>query len=70
MLSKTGNVLRCSFCHKDAGSVTKLISSPDDKFGRAYICNDCVAVCQSILEGEEKGGLSVPTTMHQQALAQ
>ena len=41
--------LRCSFCHKTQDSVGKLISSPSD-YPRAYICDECVAVCNSILE--------------------
>jgi ATP-dependent Clp protease ATP-binding subunit ClpX len=43
--------LRCSFCHKSQDSVRKLISSPDDR-PRAYICDECVAVCNTILEDE------------------
>jgi len=41
--------LRCSFCHKTQDAVGKLISSPND-FPRAYICDECVAVCNSILD--------------------
>ena len=44
-------VLRCSFCRKTQDAVGKLISSPGD-FPRAYICDECVAVCNSILEEE------------------
>ncbi len=43
--------LRCSFCHKSQEVVGKLISSPND-FPRAYICDECVAVCNSILEDD------------------
>ncbi len=43
--------LRCSFCRKTQDSVKKLISSPDEH-PRAYICDECVAVCNSILEDE------------------
>ena len=45
--------LRCSFCHKSQDAVAKLISSPSD-YPRAYICDECVAVCNSILE-DDKG---------------
>ena len=41
--------LRCSFCHKSQDVVGKLISSPGD-YPRVYICDECVAVCNSILE--------------------
>ncbi len=43
--------LRCSFCHKSQDAVSKLISSPSD-YPRAYICDECVAVCNSILEDD------------------
>jgi ATP-dependent Clp protease ATP-binding subunit ClpX len=43
--------LRCSFCHKSQDSVAKLISSPSD-YPRAYICDECVGVCNSILEDD------------------
>ncbi len=40
--------LYCSFCGKSQASVERLISSPNDP--RAYICDECVFVCASILE--------------------
>jgi ATP-dependent Clp protease ATP-binding subunit ClpX len=51
--TRTGSeeVLRCSFCHKSQDAVAKLISSPTD-YPRAYICDECVAVCNSILEDD------------------
>jgi len=51
--------LRCSFCRKSQDAVGKLISSPGD-LPRAYICDECVAVCNSILEEERSEAL--PTT--------
>ena len=47
--------LRCSFCHKSQDAVAKLISSPSD-YPRAYICDECVAVCNSILEDDRGEG--------------
>jgi ATP-dependent Clp protease ATP-binding subunit ClpX len=47
----TDDTLRCSFCHKTQDAVAKLISSPSD-YPRAYICDECVAVCNSILEDD------------------
>ncbi len=44
--------LRCSFCHKSQDVVGKLISSPSD-YPRAYICDECIAVCNSILEDDQ-----------------
>jgi len=41
----------CSFCGKDSKSVKTLIQGP-----AAFICNECVAVCNKVLRG---GRLSV-----------
>ncbi len=57
--SSSEEALRCSFCRKTQDAVGKLISSPGD-LPRAYICDECVAVCNSILEEEQSEGL--PTT--------
>jgi ATP-dependent Clp protease ATP-binding subunit ClpX len=43
--------LRCSFCQKSQDVVGKLISSPSD-YPRAYICDECIGVCNSILEDD------------------
>src|ERR1700733_13750619 len=43
--------LRCSFCHKSQDVVGKLISPPSD-YPRAYICDECIAVCNSIIEDD------------------
>jgi ATP-dependent Clp protease ATP-binding subunit ClpX len=53
-LKRTGtdDALRCSFCHKSQDVVGKLISSPSD-YTRAYICDECIAVCNSILEDDK-----------------
>ena len=56
--SGTDEILRCSFCHKSQDAVAKLISSPSD-YPRAYICDECVAVCNSILEDDRT---ATPTT--------
>ncbi len=45
----TEELLHCSFCQKPQDAVGKLISSPGDH-ARAYICDECVVVCNSILE--------------------
>jgi ATP-dependent Clp protease ATP-binding subunit ClpX len=47
----TDDSLRCSFCHKSQDVVGKLISSPSD-YPRAYICDECIAVCNSIIEDD------------------
>jgi ATP-dependent Clp protease ATP-binding subunit ClpX len=58
----TDESLRCSFCHKSQDAVAKLISSPSD-YPRAYICDECVAVCNSILEDDRTEAVpgSAPT---------
>jgi ATP-dependent Clp protease ATP-binding subunit ClpX len=62
MKPRTGpeEALRCSFCHKSQDAVAKLISSPSD-YPRAYICDECVAVCNSILEDDR--GEAAPATV-------
>ncbi len=47
--SRMDHMLRCSFCHKNQEVVGKLISTPGD-YPKSYICDECVAVCNSILE--------------------
>jgi len=63
--TRTGSdeVLRCSFCHKSQDAVTKLISSPTD-YPRAYICDECVGVCNSILE-DDRSESQATTPPHQ-----
>src|SRR6202521_2369003 len=59
----TEEILRCSFCHKSQDAVAKLISSPSD-YPRAYICDECVAVCNSILE-DDRTATPAATTPNQ-----
>ena len=47
--------LRCSFCHKTEDQISKLIASPPN-YPRAYICDECVVVCYSILKDERQHG--------------
>ena len=65
MKNRTGTeeILRCSFCHKSQDAVAKLISSPSD-YPRAYICDECVAVCNSILE-DDRSATPAPSTPNQ-----
>ena len=62
MKTRTGpeDTLRCSLCHKSQDAVAKLISSPSD-YPRAYICDECVGVCNSILE-DDRGEAHPATT--------
>ena len=44
---KNGQLPHCSFCGKDSGMVERLIAGPG-----VYICNECIELCNSILEEE------------------
>ncbi len=46
--------MHCSFCDKSREQVEKLIASP--KPPHSYICDECVRVCQQILEDERRSG--------------
>ncbi len=39
--------LKCSFCGKPQEAVRKLVAGPG-----VYICNECITLCQSVLDGE------------------
>jgi ATP-dependent protease Clp ATPase subunit len=41
-------VLRCSFCRKSYDKIEWLITSPAE-YEPVYICDGCVAICDSIL---------------------
>ena len=39
--------VHCSFCNKDQDSVAKIVAGPG-----VYICDECVNLCQQIIDGE------------------
>jgi ATP-dependent Clp protease ATP-binding subunit ClpX len=45
----TEETARCSFCNKPQDAVRKLIAAPGEN-PRAYICEECVGVCSTMLE--------------------
>ena len=47
---------RCSFCGKPGSSVRRLISGPG---GNAYICDECVFLCQEIMSDDTSARGSV-----------
>jgi len=49
---QTEEGLSCSFCHKSQVVVGKLISSPSD-YPRAYICDECIAACNAIIDDDK-----------------
>ena len=53
-----GEMLRCSFCSKAQDQVDTLISNPSDS--RVFICNECVAVCNSVLDEHQKARAATP----------
>jgi len=54
------NMPRCSFCHRAEDAVGHLIPSPRNDSvsppsdGFIYICSECVAVCNGILEDRRR----------------
>jgi hypothetical protein len=59
--------LRCSFCHKSPEHVGKLISTPTDD-PRAYICDQCIAVCVGVIEDDVAAfEESVPESLRENA---
>ena len=60
MAGKTPVNIRCSFCGKSRGQVQKLIAGSNN----TYICDECIELCNEILEEEyQKGNLNrVPVT--------
>ena len=52
MESKDNNKLSCTFCGKGQEEVRKLIAGPS-----VYICDECVDLCNDIIEEEVKANL-------------
>ena len=52
--SSSDGSLRCSFCRKSQDIVEKLIATPGD-YPKSYICDECVVICNAILEEEQSG---------------
>lgn len=53
---KSDNQLKCSFCGKKQEDVIKLIAGPG-----VYICNECVGLCNEILNEELFTGTNTKT---------
>jgi hypothetical protein len=49
MASDTALQVACSFCAKPSSAVVKVIAGPG-----VYICNECVQLCNDILEQEQQ----------------
>src|SRR4051812_49510195 len=46
-IGESGDLLKCSFCGKSQKQVKKLIAGPG-----VYICDECIDLCNEILEEE------------------
>lgn len=49
METKRHTIVHCSFCHKNKNQVKKIIAS-----NSAFICNECVSLCNDIIEQDKK----------------
>lgn len=51
-MQKEVGKMSCSFCGRSQPEINKFIASPS---GNAFICEDCVGICGSIMKDEETG---------------
>jgi ATP-dependent Clp protease ATP-binding subunit ClpX len=54
-MAKASQLTMCSFCGKSKAEVRKLVAGPG-----VYICDTCVAVCQTVLDKELRGPRAGP----------
>ena len=45
--NRDGSKVRCSFCGKTQDQVRRMVAGPN-----AYICNECVLICQEIVSDD------------------
>jgi len=58
--------LQCSFCRKTEDQIPKLVAGPRLIFGlKLYICNECVAAANAIIEGNPPPTATVSRSMLQ-----
>ena len=50
-IGESGDLLKCSFCGKSQKQVKKLIAGPG-----VYICDECIDLCNEIIEEEFSEG--------------
>ena len=53
-IGESGDLLKCSFCGKSQKQVKKLIAGPG-----VYICDECIDLCNEIIEEEFSEGTEV-----------
>ena len=54
-MGESGDLLKCSFCGKSQKQIKKLIAGPG-----VYICDECIDLCNEIIEEELSEGAEVP----------
>jgi len=47
-------IRQCSFCGKSQEEVAKLFANPPGRPSRAYICNECVEMCNNTIREEAR----------------
>jgi len=50
----------CSYCGKAREEVSKIIETPDKAPVRAFICNECISVCQTMIDIERQKSRKIP----------
>ncbi len=55
MANQDNKSIRCSFCGKRQEQVSRIIAGPG-----AYICNECIHLCMSILDDEDDEDFALP----------
>ena len=56
--------VHCSFCGKAQTDVAQLVAGPS-----AFICNECVSICNEIIESAKQGTIPKPQPLTRQVKA-
>lgn len=60
-MAKNDKNIRCSFCGKSQNGVEKIIAGPN-----VFICNECIKVCNNIIEGEIYDDAEITYTLNEE----
>lgn len=58
-MAKNDKNVRCSFCGKSQSGVEKIVAGPG-----VFICNECIKVCNNIIEGEVYDDTEITYTLN------
>lgn len=58
-MAKNDKNVRCSFCGKSQSGVDKIVAGPG-----VFICNECIKVCNNIIEGEVYDDTEITYTLN------